>query len=432
MTQRTRRRQRRRGGIGTKLLFVFGGVVVLLGIAAIAVTSWVLGVAADAPSLSSCRPIDRGGNSTVYAADGSKLGVIDSSEAREPGLDQTDSQEPAAGDGGDRGPALLRTRRRRHRGDPPRRGQGLRSRRSGRGRLDDHPAAGPQPLHPGPEAQPRTQDRRGETGDRVLRTAQPPGNPRLLPQHRLIRDGRRRHRGRGRRGGEDLLLEAGLGAQPGAGGAARRPPPGALGIQPDPQPGPGQRAAQRGAAEDGRTRLRQPRPRRGGGEERARAASLRRLLQASPALLLRLRRGQADRKVRGQHGAPGRPRSPHDDRPRPAAGRPRRDALVAALLDRSGLGAGLDRSPQRRHPGDGLEHPLRPEPVQPRRPGPPPARLDLQGLRPGHGDQAGDRSLHDLLHLETARPQPAPLGPLGSPHRRRGLPGDDQPASRRR
>jgi penicillin-binding protein 1A len=84
MTQRTRRRQRRRGGIGTKLLLVFGGVVVLLGIAAIAVTSWVLGVAADAPALSSCRPIDRGGNSTVYAADGSKLGVIDSSEARTP------------------------------------------------------------------------------------------------------------------------------------------------------------------------------------------------------------------------------------------------------------------------------------------------------------------------------------------------------------
>ena len=82
MTQRTRRRQRRRGGIGTKLLLVFGVVVVLLGIAAIAVTSWVLGVAADAPSLSRCRPIDRGGNSTVYAADGSKLGVIDSSEAR--------------------------------------------------------------------------------------------------------------------------------------------------------------------------------------------------------------------------------------------------------------------------------------------------------------------------------------------------------------
>jgi penicillin-binding protein 1A len=84
MTQRTRRRQRRRGGIGTKLLFVFGGVFVVIAIAVIAVTSWVLGVAAKAPPLSSCKPIDRSGNSVVYAADGSKLGVIDSSEARVP------------------------------------------------------------------------------------------------------------------------------------------------------------------------------------------------------------------------------------------------------------------------------------------------------------------------------------------------------------
>jgi penicillin-binding protein 1A len=83
MTQRTRR-QRRRGGIGSKLLIVFGAVFALVAIAAIAVTSWVLDVAADAPSLSTCRPIDRGGNSTVYAADGSKLGVIASDEAREP------------------------------------------------------------------------------------------------------------------------------------------------------------------------------------------------------------------------------------------------------------------------------------------------------------------------------------------------------------
>ncbi|MEX2107194.1 MAG: transglycosylase domain-containing protein [Solirubrobacterales bacterium] len=84
MTQRTRRRQRRRGGIGSKLLLVLGGVFALIGIAVIAITSWVLDVAADAPSLSSCKPIERGGNSTLYAADGSKLGAIVSSEARDP------------------------------------------------------------------------------------------------------------------------------------------------------------------------------------------------------------------------------------------------------------------------------------------------------------------------------------------------------------
>jgi penicillin-binding protein 1A len=84
MTQRTRRRQRRRGSIGTKLLIVLGVVVVLAAVAVIGITSWVLGVAADAPPLSSCRPVEHGGNSTLYAADGSKLGVIDSSEARSP------------------------------------------------------------------------------------------------------------------------------------------------------------------------------------------------------------------------------------------------------------------------------------------------------------------------------------------------------------
>jgi penicillin-binding protein 1A len=84
MTQRNRRRQRRRGGVRSKLLFVLGGVLVLAMIAIVGVTSWVLDVAADAPSLATCKPIDKGGNSTLYAADGSKLGVIASDEARTP------------------------------------------------------------------------------------------------------------------------------------------------------------------------------------------------------------------------------------------------------------------------------------------------------------------------------------------------------------
>ena len=84
MTQRSRRRQRRRGGIGSKLLIVGGGVFAVIAIAVIAVTSWVLDVAAEAPSLATCKPIDRGGNSALYDADGGKLGVIASDEARTP------------------------------------------------------------------------------------------------------------------------------------------------------------------------------------------------------------------------------------------------------------------------------------------------------------------------------------------------------------
>lgn len=84
MTQRTRRHRRRGIGLGAKLLLAFGAVFAVLGIAVIAVTSWVLDVAAEAPDLSTCKPVGSGGNSTVYAADGTKLGAIAASEARDP------------------------------------------------------------------------------------------------------------------------------------------------------------------------------------------------------------------------------------------------------------------------------------------------------------------------------------------------------------
>ncbi|MGN6275788.1 MAG: transglycosylase domain-containing protein [Solirubrobacterales bacterium] len=83
MTQRIRRRQRRHGGIGAKLLLVLGTVLALLAIGVIAVTSWVLNVAAEAPSLASCKAVDTGGNTVLYAADGSKLGVVASPVAHQ-------------------------------------------------------------------------------------------------------------------------------------------------------------------------------------------------------------------------------------------------------------------------------------------------------------------------------------------------------------
>ncbi len=84
MTQRSRRRQRHRGGAGAKILLVGFGVLALLAIGVIGVASWVLDVAAKAPSLAACKPVEKGGNSIVYAGDGSKLGVIDSDVARAP------------------------------------------------------------------------------------------------------------------------------------------------------------------------------------------------------------------------------------------------------------------------------------------------------------------------------------------------------------
>ncbi|MGB7587673.1 MAG: transglycosylase domain-containing protein [Solirubrobacterales bacterium] len=84
MTQRNRRRQRRRGGMPSKVVFVLAGMVVIGVIAAVGITSWVLDVAAKAPSLDACKTVKRGDNSVLYAADGSKLGVIASDEAHAP------------------------------------------------------------------------------------------------------------------------------------------------------------------------------------------------------------------------------------------------------------------------------------------------------------------------------------------------------------
>jgi penicillin-binding protein 1A len=84
MAQRNRRRQRRRGGIGGKLALIGGALFVVVVLAVFAVASWVLDVAAEAPSLAACKKVDRTGNSVIYAGDGSKLGLIESEEARAP------------------------------------------------------------------------------------------------------------------------------------------------------------------------------------------------------------------------------------------------------------------------------------------------------------------------------------------------------------
>ena len=84
MGQRNRRRQRRRGGIGGKVALVGGALFFVVALAAIAVTTWVLDVAAEAPSLAACKAVDRTGNSVIFAGDGSSLGRIQSAEARAP------------------------------------------------------------------------------------------------------------------------------------------------------------------------------------------------------------------------------------------------------------------------------------------------------------------------------------------------------------
>lgn len=85
MTPRARRRLRRtrRHKVSKVLL----GLVVLAASAAIAALSfglWVLGVAAEAPPIEELKPIDKGQNSVVLAADGSRLGYVESDVLRTP------------------------------------------------------------------------------------------------------------------------------------------------------------------------------------------------------------------------------------------------------------------------------------------------------------------------------------------------------------
>jgi penicillin-binding protein 1A len=81
---RQRRRRHQRGG-PTRFLLIGGGVtVVALVIGAIAAVGYVLNVEQTAPASGSLRPILGGGSSQVYAADGTRLGFIQSDQLRTP------------------------------------------------------------------------------------------------------------------------------------------------------------------------------------------------------------------------------------------------------------------------------------------------------------------------------------------------------------
>jgi penicillin-binding protein 1A len=85
MTQRERRRHRRSTGKKhSKILLGLGVIAACIAIAALSFGIWVLNVAAGAPSIDELKPIDKGANSEILAADGSRLGFIRSDEARTP------------------------------------------------------------------------------------------------------------------------------------------------------------------------------------------------------------------------------------------------------------------------------------------------------------------------------------------------------------
>jgi penicillin-binding protein 1A len=85
MTHRQRKsRRRRHGGARSKILLSLGVVGLLCAIGVLSVAGYVLAVAATGPNLTELKPNDKGATSVIYAADGSRLGYVQSDEIRTP------------------------------------------------------------------------------------------------------------------------------------------------------------------------------------------------------------------------------------------------------------------------------------------------------------------------------------------------------------
>jgi penicillin-binding protein 1A len=84
MSARSRRRLRRTSRKRNPILVVLMVLGSTLALGALGFGLWVMSVAADAPPLAELQPVDVGENSIIYAADGSKLGYIQSDTARTP------------------------------------------------------------------------------------------------------------------------------------------------------------------------------------------------------------------------------------------------------------------------------------------------------------------------------------------------------------
>jgi penicillin-binding protein 1A len=79
MTYRQRKsRRRRRGGVRSRVLLALGVLATFLVIGVLSLAGYVLAIASTAPDLSELKPADKGQISVVYAADGSRLGFVQS------------------------------------------------------------------------------------------------------------------------------------------------------------------------------------------------------------------------------------------------------------------------------------------------------------------------------------------------------------------
>ncbi|MEA2459189.1 MAG: penicillin-binding protein, partial [Thermoleophilaceae bacterium] len=82
--QRKERRTRGRGKLRTKFILGFGVIIAVGLIGVLSVIGYIVSIAATAPDINNLQPIDKGAVSEIFAADGSRLGYVQSSEIRTP------------------------------------------------------------------------------------------------------------------------------------------------------------------------------------------------------------------------------------------------------------------------------------------------------------------------------------------------------------
>jgi penicillin-binding protein 1A len=86
MTHRQRqvRKRRGKGNVRKRAFLGFALVIALAVLGMLSAVGWVIAVAASAPDIKDLKPTDKGENSVVYAADGSRLGYVQSDTNRTP------------------------------------------------------------------------------------------------------------------------------------------------------------------------------------------------------------------------------------------------------------------------------------------------------------------------------------------------------------
>src|SRR3954452_21694478 len=82
--QRKERKNRHRGRLGPKLVLGLGVILSVVLIGALSVVGYIVSIAATAPDINDLKPIDKGSSSEIFAADGSRLGYVQSDEVRTP------------------------------------------------------------------------------------------------------------------------------------------------------------------------------------------------------------------------------------------------------------------------------------------------------------------------------------------------------------